>query len=62
MTEILDLPSELCQFSPLHGLGHWHAQHAKRVEQIVDAFVSRHKSLKPYLIEYASRARLGHVL
>jgi hypothetical protein len=25
--EVLDLPSELCQFRSLHGLGHWHAQH-----------------------------------
>ena len=62
MAEVLDLPSELCQVSALHGLGHWHARHPERVEQIVDAFVSRHKDLRPHLIEYASRARLGRVL
>ena len=62
MTEVLDLPSELCQFSALHGLGHWHARHPERVEQIVDVFVSRHKDLRPHLIEYASRVRLGRVL
>jgi hypothetical protein len=62
MTEILDLPSELCQFSALHGLGHWHARHPERVEQIVDAFISQHKNLRPHLIEYASSARLGSVL
>lgn len=62
MAEMLDLPSELCQFSALHGLGHWHSRHPERVEQIVDSFVSRHKNLRPYLIEYASDARFGRVL
>ncbi|MFZ0481394.1 MAG: hypothetical protein WAL71_19800 [Terriglobales bacterium] len=62
MSEVLDLPSELCQFSALHGLGHWHAEHPEQVEQIVDAFLARHKALRPHLIEYASRARLGDVL
>jgi hypothetical protein len=62
MMEILDLPSELCQFSALHGLGHLHARHPARVEQIVDVFLSRHTDLRPHLIEYASRARLGRVL
>jgi hypothetical protein len=28
----------------------------------VDAFLTRHKDLRPQLIEYASRARLGSVL
>jgi len=62
MLEVLDLPSELCQFSALHGLGHWHAHHPEQVAQIVDAFVTGHKDLRPHLIEYASRARLGSVL
>ena len=62
MSEVLDLPSELCQFSALHGLGHWHAHHPEQVEQIVDAFLTRQKDLRPHLIEYASRARLGSVL
>jgi hypothetical protein len=62
MSEVLDLPSELCQFSALHGLGHWHAHHPEQVEQVVDAFLTRHKDLSPHLIEYASRARLGSVL
>ncbi|MGB8011503.1 MAG: hypothetical protein WCF68_07805 [Terriglobales bacterium] len=62
MSEVLDLPSETCQFSALHGLGHWHAQHPEQVEQIVDAFLARHVDLRPHLIEYASRARLGSML
>jgi hypothetical protein len=62
MSEVLILPSETCQFSALHGLGHWHAQHPEQVEQIVDAFLTRHKDLRADLIDYASRARLGSVL
>jgi hypothetical protein len=62
MSEVLDLPSETCQFSALHGLGHWHAHHPEQVERIVDAFLSRNKDLRPHLLEYASRARLGSVL
>jgi hypothetical protein len=62
MSQVLDLPSETCQFSALHGLGHWHAHHPEQVEQIVDAFLTRHKDLRPHLIDYASRARLGSVL
>jgi hypothetical protein len=62
MSEVLDLPSETCQFSALHGLGHWHAEHPVEVEQIVDAFLKRRKDLRPHLIEYASRARVGDVL
>jgi hypothetical protein len=62
MSEVLDLPSETCQFSALHGLGHWHAHHPEQVEQIVDAFLTRHKDLRPDPIEYALRARLGSVL
>lgn len=61
MTEVLDLPTELCQLSALHGLGHWHDYHPERVEQIVDAFVQRHNDLRPHVIDYASRARLGRV-
>ncbi len=61
MAEVLDLPSELCQFSALHGLGHWHARHPERVEHIVDTFISRHQDLRPHLIEYASMARRGDV-
>ncbi|HEY1805495.1 MAG TPA: hypothetical protein VGG45_13555 [Terracidiphilus sp.] len=62
MTEVLDLPSELCQFSALHGLGHWHDRFPERIEQIVEAFVARNKNLGPHVIEYASNARLGRVL
>lgn len=62
MTEVLELPSETCQFSALHGLGHWHGEHPEQVERIVDAFLARHKDLSAHVIEYASRARVGNVL
>jgi hypothetical protein len=62
MSEVLELPSETCQISALHGLGHWHAHHPEQVEKIVDAFLRQHRDLSPRVIEYALRARLGSVL
>jgi hypothetical protein len=59
MTEILDLPSELCQVSALHGLNHWHLQYASQVEQIVDAFLGKTIGLTPRVLDYASKVRLG---
>ncbi len=52
MAETLDLPSELCQLSALHGLSHWHRQHAEQVEQIVDAFMDQGQELTPRVREY----------
>jgi hypothetical protein len=59
MTEILDLPSALCQFSALHGLNHWHLQYASQVEPIVDTFLGKTIGLTPRVLDYASKARLG---
>jgi hypothetical protein len=59
MSEILDLPSELCQLSALHGLNHWHLQYANQVKQIVDAFLDKTIGLTPRVLDDASKARLG---
>ncbi|HXB62245.1 MAG TPA: hypothetical protein VNU94_05270 [Acidobacteriaceae bacterium] len=52
MAEVLNLPSELCQLSALHGLSHWHRQHAEQVEQIVEGFVDQGQELTPQVREY----------
>jgi hypothetical protein len=62
MAEILSMPSELCQLSALHGLGHWHRNHSERVEDILDSFLERTADLTPRIIDYAHRARIGEVL
>jgi hypothetical protein len=52
MEQVLELPSELCQISALHGLSHWHRHHAEAVDRIVDEFVSRTGELSPRVREY----------
>jgi hypothetical protein len=52
MDEVLNMPSELCQLSALHGLSHWHRQNAVQVEQIVDAFIDKGQELTPHVREY----------
>lgn len=62
MTEILSIDSELCQLSALHGLNHWHGNHATRVEQIVDDFLHKTPGVTPRVMEYAGKARAGGAL
>jgi hypothetical protein len=62
MAAILTMPSELCQFSALHGLNHWHLHNAEKVESIVDAFLQNNSGLTARIVEYASLARLGGAL
>ncbi len=59
MTELLDLPSELCHLSALHGLNHWHELYAEEVEEIVDTFLSRGRDMTSRIREYATQARSG---
>ena len=62
MAEILSIGSELCQLSALHGLNHWHRNHDKKVEQIVDDFLHKTPGLTTRIIEYAGKARAGGAL
>lgn len=62
MSEILSMPTELCQLSALHGLGHWHANHGEKVEVIVDRFLQNTSDLTARITDYGGRARLGEVL
>jgi len=61
MDRLLDLPSEACQESALHGLGHWHLEYPKQVEAIIGSFLDRHPVLRSELKEYALDAREGLV-
>jgi hypothetical protein len=59
MADVLDLPSELCRLSALHGLNHWHLHYAEQVARVVDAFLDKQGNVTPRIREYASRARHG---
>lgn len=62
MAEILSMPSELCQLSALHGLGHWYRNHSERVQGIVDDFLQTTPGLTNRITDYAAQAQVGRIL
>lgn len=62
MSAVLELPSELCRLSALHGLNHWHRDFREEVEQVIDAFLANASDITPGISEYASKARTGSCL
>lgn len=62
MAAILSMPSELCQLSALHGLGHWHRNYGEKVEGIVETFLETTLNLTNRIMEYAGKAQMGEVL
>jgi len=61
MRMTLDLGSDACRESALHGLGHWHLEYPKQVEAIIDRFLGRNSDLRLELKAYARSARKGRV-
>jgi hypothetical protein len=59
MVDVLDVPSELCRLSALHGLNHWHLTHSGFVERAVDAFLKTARDITPAIREYAALAQRG---
>ncbi|MEX0885253.1 MAG: hypothetical protein WD009_02335 [Phycisphaeraceae bacterium] len=57
----LELESEACLESVLHGLGHWHHDVPERTEPIVRNFLRKRRDISPELREYAERAAVGQV-
>ncbi|HEX5243394.1 MAG TPA: hypothetical protein VFW23_09065 [Tepidisphaeraceae bacterium] len=62
MSAILLLPSEACQESALHGLGHAAERFPDRVKPIIDEFLARQPKISEELKQYALRAREGSIL
>ena len=61
MARTLRLESIACRESALHGLGHWTLKLPHLTQPIIDAFVQHTPNLRPELLEYARRARIGKV-
>lgn len=59
MRACLDMPSELCQLSGLHGLNHWHPYHRWIVEEAIDAFLGGDRERSSSIRSYAASARSG---
>lgn len=61
MSRILKIESMTCQYSALHGLGHWLTYDEKRATLAIDAFLSNAKRCDPRLLQYAKDARTGNI-
>ena len=59
MTEILQLPSDVCRISALHGLNHWQEHYTEQVERVIDSFLRNATEIVPRIREYAMQARAG---
>jgi hypothetical protein len=59
--QTLDLESEACQESVLHGLSHWHMYMPQRTEPLVRRFLKR-QGISPQLRSYAEIAAKGGCL
>jgi hypothetical protein len=62
MASTLGLDSIACRESALHGLGHWHLQYPRQVEEIIQDFLQHNKVLPENLQKYALSALGGCVL
>jgi len=62
MESVLQLESDACRESALHGLGHWAYGYPEFVAGVIDRFIGSNSNIRPELITYAHRASRGDVL
>jgi hypothetical protein len=62
MASTLELPSDACRESALHGLGHWARQYFDQTTAIIDDFLRHHTDIREPLRRFALTARSGCVL
>ena len=60
LSQILQIPQDACRESALHGLGHW-GMYYPGIVAIIDDFLARTRNLRPELIAYAERAKIGRI-
>jgi hypothetical protein len=61
LPRILAIPHDACRESALHGVSEW-VRYYPSAEAIVDDWLSRTPGLRPELVSYANRAKIGMVL
>lgn len=61
LRRLLSIPHDACRESALHGIGKWSIYYPQ-VAEIVEEFLARTPNLRPELISYAERAKVGNVL
>jgi hypothetical protein len=59
MTQTLELDSDACRESALHGLGHWSFYFSSYVQGVIGNWLERHPDVRPELKQYALQARAG---
>jgi hypothetical protein len=61
LSRILSISHDACRESALHGVSEWHLYYPS-TERIVDEWLARTPGLRPELVSYAQRAKVGNVL
>lgn len=57
----LAIPHDACRESALHGIGHW-VKTIPDLTELVDVFLAANPRLRPELVVYAQKARIGQML
>ncbi len=60
LARLLSIPHDACRESALHGISEWQ-RYYPRVEAAADDFLARTPGLRPELVSYAHRAKVGKV-
>jgi len=61
LPRLLSIPHDACRESALHGVSEWQLYYPS-AEAIVDEWLARTPGLRPELVSYAQRAKVGNVL
>ena len=61
LPRLLAIPHDACRESALHGISEWQLYYAS-IERVVNEFLARTPGLRPELVSYAQRAKVGGVL
>jgi hypothetical protein len=62
MVKILEIGSDACRESALHGLGHWTYYYGDTIRAEIDGWLQKQPDLRPELRKYAQRAKHGSIL